>query len=64
MYSAKEAFKAIETLWKTKGLCAAHFMQLEWRWQRDVGTRTRQEGKTSSREWLVRSNDRDRSWRA
>lgn len=39
-------------------------MQRECRWQRDVGTRTRQEGKASSRVWLLRSNDRDKSWRA
>ncbi len=41
-----------------------YFMQRECRWQRDVGTRTRQEGKASSRVWLVRSSDRDKSWRA
>lgn len=40
------------------------FMQRECRWQCDVGTRTRQAGKASSRVWLVRSRDRDKSWRA
>ena len=39
-------------------------MQRECRWQRDVGTRTRQEEKASSRLWLVWSRDRDTSWRA
>lgn len=42
----------------------SHFMQREYRWQRDVGIRTRQEGKASSRVWLVLSRVRDKSWRA
>ena len=45
-------------------VCVSYFMQRECRWQRDVGTRTRQEGKARSRVWLVRSSDRDKSWRA
>lgn len=39
----------------------SYFMQREYRWQRDVGIRTRQEGKASSRVWLVRSSVRDKS---
>lgn len=49
---------------KKAGACATYFMQRECRWQRDVGTRTRQEGKASSRVWLLRSSVRDRSCRA
>lgn len=39
-------------------------MQREYRWQRDVGIRMRQEGKASSKVWLVLSSVKDNSWRA
>lgn len=45
-------------------LLVSYFMQREYRWQRDVGIRIRQEGKASSKVWLVLSNIKDKSWRA
>lgn len=67
LLSAKDTLKERIILSMTKTgdcVCVSYFMQRECRWQRDVGTRTRQEGKARSRVWLLRSNNRDKSWRA